>query len=61
MGVSSAGATLGWPGAALIGLILLGEVLGAVKWLAIACVVVAGAGAARQAQTPSLSQHAAGA
>lgn len=38
--------------AALIGLILLGEVLGAVEWLAAGCVVVASAGAARQARAP---------
>lgn len=33
--------------AALVGLLLLGEVLGAVEWLAICCVVVASAGATR--------------
>lgn len=36
--------------AALVGLLLLGEVLGAVEWLAIMCVVVASAGATRTSQ-----------
>jgi inner membrane transporter RhtA len=39
--------------AALIGLILLGQMLSAAEWAAVACVVAASVGAARRAQPPA--------
>ena len=41
--------------AALAGLVLLGELLGAVEWLAIACVVAASAGVTRSAAPPEVA------
>ena len=41
--------------AALAGLVLLGELLGAVEWLAIACVVAASVGVTRSAAPPQVS------
>ena len=41
--------------AALAGLVLLGELLGAVEWLAIACVVVASVGVTRSVAPPQVS------
>ena len=39
--------------AALAGLLLLGELLGPVEWLAITCVVVASVGVTRSAARPA--------